>query len=96
MTEKSLSLFGAVSGGGCPVLWDDTFGWDWYAIQQIALFGGLILGFLGIVGLTEGWGFFWVFNRIASWVGQYSEAVLIITIVSSIGLFQFLRYKGGY
>ena len=96
MTEKRLSQFGAVSRGGYLVLWDDTFGWDWYAIQQIALFGGIILGFLGIVGLTEGWGFFWVFNRLISWIGLHSEAVLIFTIVSSIGLFQFMRYKGGY
>ena len=78
------------------MLWDDTFGWDWYAIQQIALFGSIFIGFLGFIGLTEGWGFFWMFNRIGEWVGGNSEAFLIVLIVSSIGLFQFARYKGGY
>lgn len=78
------------------MLWDDVFGWDWYAIQQIALFGGLIFGFLGVIGLTEGWGFFWLFERVGGWIGLNIDAFLIFLIVTSIGLFQFMRYKGGY
>tara|TARA_B100001287_G_C22509346_1_gene447450 strand:+ start:351 stop:647 length:297 start_codon:yes stop_codon:yes gene_type:complete len=93
---ESPSLFGHVLGGGFPVLWDDTFGWDWYAIQQIALFSGLVFGFLGVIGLTEGWGFFWLFERIGEWIGMNIDTFLIVAIVSSIGLFQFMRYKGGY
>lgn len=77
-------------------MWDDYFGFDWYPVQQGAIFGTIGLIFLGLIGMTEGWGFFWLFEKIGNLISSNAETVLIIGIVLSMGLYQFVRYKGGY
>ena len=78
------------------MLWDDYFGFDWYLFGQMMLWGGLILSFMGLVGLTEGWGFFWMFASLGVFVSNNTDSVLIICILLAMALYQFVRYKGGY
>lgn len=77
-------------------MWDDYFGFDWYPVQQAAIFGTLGIIFLGLIGMTEGWGFFWMFERIGTFVSAHEEAVIIGVLVIAMGIYQFIRYKGGY
>ena len=36
-------------------MWDDYFGWDWYAMRQFAFFALCLFGLASVIGMTEGY-----------------------------------------
>lgn len=79
------------------MLWDDLYGGpDWYLIRQISLFVVSVITLMGLVGLTEDWGFFWMFESLGDWIAGNTVTFLIGVILALIGIVQYYIYKAGY
>ena len=77
-------------------MWDDYFGWDWYAMRQFAFFALCLFGLASVIGMTEGYPWHQPLTYIFALITANSTVSLILAIISLVAVVQFIKFKEGF